>query len=77
MEFPEAWMKGKMYDVEEVAGFFNVSRDAVYRWIKNGYLKAFRLPHKTSKRDRGYFRRRVPEGEMLRFFHEHFGKDKN
>ena len=34
----------KMYSVKEVAGQLGVSRDSIVRLIRNGHLRAVRLP---------------------------------
>jgi excisionase family DNA binding protein len=52
----------KMYAIKEVAGMYAVGRDTVCRWIKNGSLKAVKLPKAGGKgRNVTY---RVPEGSL-------------
>ena len=46
--------------VPEVAERLNVSRHSIYRWVKDGYLSAYRLGHEL----------RITESALQRFLEE-------
>jgi putative resolvase len=48
---------GRLLNVKEVALLLNVSRQALWKWIKGGKIKADKLPS-------GRFR--IPESELVR-----------
>ena len=57
---------GKMYSVKEVAAQLGVSCDTVRRLIRCGFMKAWKLPKRTSDRHRSYEVYRVSEFEVQR-----------
>jgi len=61
----------KFYSVKEVSEFLGLSRDTVVRQIRNGHLKAFVLPSKSSRRKRVFETRRVQGAEIDRYVREH------
>jgi predicted site-specific integrase-resolvase len=62
MNTQEKWESAK-----EFAYRLDVSRDTVIRWIKRGYLKAFRFPCPARNRKRTYesYRIRLDDGERF------------
>ena len=69
MDFSERW-----YAVDEFAVSFGskrVSSDTVRRWIKKGYLKAFKFPKTSSKRARTFSTYMISESERQRFIRAH------
>lgn len=63
---PEKW-----YSVDAVASRWNVGRDTVIRRIKQGFIRAFTIPSKGSRRVRTYDVRRIMGAEVLKFEREH------
>jgi hypothetical protein len=63
---PEKW-----YSVKEVSDFIGLSEDTIRRQIGKGFLKAFRLPEKSSLRRRVYKVFRILGSEVLRWMREH------
>jgi excisionase family DNA binding protein len=57
---------GKMYSVKEVAAQLGVSCDTVRRLIRCGFMKAWKLPKRTSERHRIYDVYRISADEMQR-----------
>jgi predicted site-specific integrase-resolvase len=59
---PETW-----YSVKEAAAIAGLSRDSIIRQIHAGFLKAFILPRKRSRR-RIYNVYRILGAELIRWF---------
>lgn len=62
---PEEW-----YTVQDVAELLGFGRDTVIRQIKQGYLKAFVMPCKSTRRCRVFESRRIQRAEILRYVRE-------
>lgn len=60
----------KLFKVSEIATWFNVSPATVRRWIKEGKLKAIKMPGEEGK---GQYR--IERSELKRFGEHKFGMD--
>ena len=62
---PEKW-----YSVSEVSEVLGFQRDTVIRQIKAGFLKAFILPRKPTRK-RVFCSYRIQGAEIIRYVREH------